>query len=85
MKIVKVIAAVIGIVVLLALGTGMYINFALPDVGDAPDITVSKDSGSVERSKYLATHVAVCIDCHSRRDWRSAILLRKAPRALGCA
>jgi len=69
MKIVKVLAAVIGVVVLLALGTGMYINFALPNVGDAPDIRVSMDSASVERGKYLATHVAVCMDCHSRRDW----------------
>lgn len=23
----------------------------------------------VERGEYLATHVAVCMDCHSQRDW----------------
>jgi len=70
MKFLKVFGLVMGVVLLLALGTGLYVDFALPNVGDAPDIRVSKDRASIERGKYLATHVAVCMDCHSQRDWR---------------
>lgn len=70
MKFLKVSGMIIGGVILLAAGSGLYVNFALPNVGDAPDITVSRDSASVKRGKYLATHVAVCMDCHSQRDWR---------------
>ena len=41
----------------------------LPDVGDAPDIEVSKEPNNVERGRYLANSVAVCMDCHAVRDW----------------
>jgi hypothetical protein len=46
-----------------------YVKFALPNVGDAPDLKVEQTPQRVERGKYLATHVAVCMDCHSTRDW----------------
>ncbi|ANH82081.1 cytochrome C [Niabella ginsenosidivorans] len=69
MKLLKVSGLIIGIVILLVLSSGLYINFAKPDVGAAPDIKVSMDSSSIERGKYLATNVAVCMDCHSQRDW----------------
>jgi len=69
MKLLKALTIVIGIIILLGLIGGLYIHYALPDVGDAPDIRVNGDSTSIERGKYLATHVAVCIDCHSLRDW----------------
>lgn len=69
MKLLKFLGIIIGIVVLVALGSGLYINFAKPNVGDAPTLNVSKDSVSIERGKYLANHVTVCIDCHSQRDW----------------
>lgn len=46
-----------------------YVKFALPDVGTAPIINVELSPQRVERGKYLATHVTVCIDCHSTRDW----------------
>ena len=69
MKLLKVSGLIIGIVILLVLSSGLYINFAKPDVGVAPDIKVSMDSSSIEKGKYLAKHVAVCMDCHSQRDW----------------
>lgn len=46
-----------------------YVTFALPDVGPAPELKVEATPERIERGKYLATHVAVCIDCHSTRDW----------------
>jgi mono/diheme cytochrome c family protein len=46
-----------------------YIKFALPDAGPAPDIKVEMTSENVERGRYLANSVALCMDCHSTRDW----------------
>ncbi len=34
-----------------------------------PDIRVGADAGLVARGRYVANHVAVCVDCHSTRDW----------------
>jgi Cytochrome c. len=70
MKFLKVFGVILGGVIFLALSTGLYVNFAMPNVGDAPDIAVSMDSASIERGEYLAMHVAVCMDCHSQRNWR---------------
>lgn len=51
-------------------GTGLsYVKFALPDVGEAPNLKVELTPKRIERGRYLATHVTVCIDCHSTRDW----------------
>jgi mono/diheme cytochrome c family protein len=46
-----------------------YVKFALPSVGEAPDLKVDITPARVERGKYLANHVTICIDCHSKRDW----------------
>jgi len=46
-----------------------YINWALPNVGDPENITVELTKESIERGKYLANSVCVCMDCHSVRDW----------------
>ncbi|MCM4159947.1 cytochrome c [Antarcticibacterium flavum] len=56
------------IIILLAL---LYIRFMLPNVGDAEEITVEISKDRIIRGEYLANHVAVCIDCHSGRDWSS--------------
>lgn len=46
-----------------------YVKFALPNVGDAPTFKVDISPQNIERGKYLANHVAICMDCHSTRDW----------------
>jgi len=46
-----------------------YVKFALPDVGKPEDITVELTEARIERGKYLANAVCVCMDCHSTRDW----------------
>lgn len=56
------------IIILAGLAAG-YVFFFLPNVGAAPDLTVTITPQRVERGKYIANHVAVCIDCHSTRDW----------------
>ncbi len=35
----------------------------------ARSIQVSRDPASVERGRYLANHVAICMTCHSERDY----------------
>lgn len=46
-----------------------YIKWALPDVGQAPDIKVAITPERVARGAYLAKHVAGCIGCHSTHNW----------------
>jgi hypothetical protein len=39
-----------------------------PDVPSAPSIRIPATPALVKRGEYLATSVAACMDCHSRRD-----------------
>ncbi len=57
-----------GVMILIGLAMA-YVKIALPDTGPAPDIKIEKTPARIERGKYLANHVAVCMDCHSTRDW----------------
>jgi len=64
---------IIGIVLLAfliigAVGLG-YFNSAYPKVGPAPTIKVELTKERIDRGKYLVHNVAVCLDCHSTRDW----------------
>lgn len=47
----------------------IYINSFLPNVGEAPSISIALTPERVVRGDYLANNVAVCLDCHSTRDW----------------
>jgi mono/diheme cytochrome c family protein len=47
----------------------VYVKLALPNVGPAPDIKIASSPQVIERGQYLANSVAVCMDCHSSRDW----------------
>ena len=47
----------------------IYLKFALPNVGKAPELKVEMTAERIARGKYLANNVAVCMDCHSKRDW----------------
>ena len=49
----------------------LYIKFALPNVELKNDFTVLSTPEQIERGKYLANHVNLCVDCHSTRDWDS--------------
>ena len=65
----KILLWILGIVVLIIISTLSYLRFALPDVGAAPDLKVELTPERIQRGKYLANHVTICIDCHSHRDW----------------
>jgi mono/diheme cytochrome c family protein len=47
----------------------IYVKTALPDVGPPEDITIERTPERVERGRYLAHSVTICMDCHSTRDW----------------
>lgn len=59
----------LGVLVVVIGSALLYLKLALPNVGAAPQMKVEITSERVERGKYLANHVTVCIDCHSQRDW----------------
>lgn len=65
----KVLLALAALVVVAAIGACAAFNLSFPKVGPAPTRTVDKTPERVERGRYLANHVTVCIDCHSARDW----------------
>ncbi len=68
----KVLKIFLYLLVIIVIGIGgllAYVKIALPNVGDAPVISIEVTPDRVERGKYLANNVAVCIDCHSGRDW----------------
>lgn len=55
---------------ILAIGAVItYIAIAFPDVGPAPELKVEATAERIQRGKYLAHAVNVCMDCHSTRDW----------------
>jgi mono/diheme cytochrome c family protein len=68
-KVFKIIGYVlVGIVAVIAAGV-VYMQYAFPNVDAAPVLTIKKSPEMIKRGEYLANHVAVCIDCHSERDW----------------
>lgn len=69
MKALKIFGKILaGLIVIAAAGI-IYVKAALPNTGPAPDIKIERTAVRTERGKYLANHVAVCMDCHSTRDW----------------
>ncbi|HEY4798229.1 MAG TPA: c-type cytochrome [Bacteroidia bacterium] len=57
------------LIVLFVGGAMSYIKLALPNVGAASDMKIERTPERIARGEYLANHVTVCIDCHSKRDW----------------
>lgn len=47
----------------------LYIKLALPNVGKLEYLSIKPTTSKLERGKYLATNVCVCMDCHSTRNW----------------
>jgi cytochrome c553 len=68
-KIIKVIFfAVLGIILIFS-GLILWIVYAKPNIKSPVDLKVEITDSRVERGKYLANNVTVCMDCHSKRDW----------------
>lgn len=54
---------------ILLLSALAYVKWMLPNVGPAPELVLDYSEEQIERGRYLANHVMVCIDCHSSRDF----------------
>ena len=68
-KILKILAYILSAFVILIAILLIYLKTMLPSVGNPRDLKVEMNSENIERGKYLANHVMVCMDCHSTRDW----------------
>jgi len=68
-KIKKFIAYFILAIIVIPIGIICYMSFILPDAGDPENIKVEITPERLERGKYLANSVYICMDCHSKRDW----------------
>ncbi|MBD3629003.1 c-type cytochrome [Cyclobacterium sp.] len=67
---IKVLIVSVSVIVLLLIVGLVYVSTALPNVGPAPEnLKVEASPEKIERGKYLANHVMLCIDCHSKRDF----------------
>ncbi len=47
----------------------MYVSMALPDVGEAEDLKIEYTQERIDRGRYLANAVMLCMDCHAERDF----------------
>ncbi|MDZ7290477.1 MAG: cytochrome c [candidate division KSB1 bacterium] len=65
----KILGAVIIVLVVVVAAGLIYFTSAFPKVGPAPNLTIEPTPERIERGKYLANHVTVCIDCHSTRNF----------------
>lgn len=65
----KALKYILVLIVIAIVSLACYLKFVLPDVGPPEDIKVELSAERVERGRYLANSVCVCMDCHSTRDW----------------
>src|ERR1051325_10490110 len=68
-RILKIVGYTIVILVIVVAGLLVYVKTALPNVGDPENLTIEYTPARIERGKYLANSVCVCMDCHSTRDF----------------
>lgn len=66
----KILLTIIILVIVVIAVTASYVKFGLPNQGPAPDLHITLTHERVQHGEYLANHVAVCMDCHSTRDWK---------------
>lgn len=68
-KVLKIVGYIVLVIVVAIAGLLTYVKLALPNVGDAENITIEYTPDRIERGRYLANNVSVCMDCHSSRNF----------------
>ncbi|HMV91786.1 MAG TPA: cytochrome C, partial [Cyclobacteriaceae bacterium] len=70
-KVLKITLIVLTVIIVAITGVIGYVKTALPaaNVSDASDLKIDYTAERIDRGKYLANNVAMCIDCHSTRDF----------------
>lgn len=82
MKLLRILLYSVLVVLIFVGGFLIYLKALLPNVDPPPEITVDLSRENVERGKYLANHVMLCMDCHAQRDW-STFAAPPKPGTLG--
>ncbi|MBK6627162.1 MAG: cytochrome C [Flavobacteriales bacterium] len=68
-RLIKILGALL-VLLAVVVGAGLlYLTKALPDVDAPTDLKVELTPERIERGRYLANSVCVCMDCHAQRDW----------------
>ena len=68
-RLLKILGILLLIIALAAFGGYLYLTQALPNIPLQAELKVDATPERVERGRYLANSVCVCMDCHSTRDW----------------
>lgn len=68
-RLIKIGAIVLGVISVLVISGSVYFNVTYPKVAPAQNVKVDLSAERIVRGKYLAYNVALCIDCHSTRDF----------------
>lgn len=68
-KFLKVLGYILLLVIVLVAGVLTYVKTALPNVGKAEEMTIERTPQRIERGRYLAHSVMLCMDCHGTREW----------------
>lgn len=68
-KALKILGIIVVIIILFIAGTAVYVKTFLPNVGPPMEMKFVSTPEKVERGKYFANHVMICMDCHSTRNW----------------
>lgn len=68
-KLLKFVGYALLTIMLLVVIVLVYIKTALPKVGDPENLSIEYTPERIERGRYLANSVTICMDCHSKRDW----------------
>lgn len=68
-RMLRILGLLVLLIALAAGGAALYVTTALPDVDAPADLKVELTPERIERGRYLANSLCVCMDCHSTRDW----------------
>lgn len=68
-KVFKIAGIFFGIVAVVIVAGLIYFNSTYPKVDPPSKEKVERTKERIARGEYLANHVTVCMDCHSKRDW----------------
>jgi hypothetical protein len=68
-KIIRMVVFLVGIIIIAIAGLLTYVKVGLPNVEKATDLKIDYTPERIERGKYLANNVMICMDCHSQRDY----------------
>lgn len=68
-KILKIAGILFSLFAAIVAGALIYLTTAYPNVDPPKDIKIKPSAELISRGEYLANHIAVCMDCHSVRDF----------------